>query len=93
MAKTGRTKAGARMPSWTLTDAKAKLSRVVERALEGQPQRITRAGREAVVVVSEKTFEVVTRAPKSGLELFGPLRGAALDLRRDRDEGPEGSIF
>ena len=42
---------------WTLQDAKNKFSAVVEAALEGTPQHVTRRGQPAVVVVSAEEFE------------------------------------
>ena len=38
--------------SWTVAEAKAKLSEVIEKAQTSGPQRITRHGKPAVVVVS-----------------------------------------
>lgn len=44
-------------PKWTLQDAKNKFSAVVDAALEGTPQHVTRRGLPAVVVVSAEEFE------------------------------------
>lgn len=44
-------------PKWTLQDAKNKFSAVVNAALEGTPQHVTRRGLPAVVVVSAEEFE------------------------------------
>lgn len=41
------------MRSYPLNEARANFSRVIDRALAGEPQRVTRHGREAVVIVSE----------------------------------------
>lgn len=41
------------MRSYPLHEARAEFSRLVERALQGEPQRVTRYGKEAVVIVSE----------------------------------------
>ncbi len=79
--------------SWTLTEAKAKLSRVVQKALNGEPQRITRGGREAVIVVDEDTYRAVVRHRKTALELFAALRGSSLNWERSRDEGPAALTF
>jgi prevent-host-death family protein len=46
--------------SWSLADAKAKLSEVVDRAMREGPQRITRHGRPAVVVVTEDEWSRVS---------------------------------
>jgi prevent-host-death family protein len=42
---------------WRLQDAKTQFSQVVEAALRGEPQHITRRGRQVVVVLSEQAFE------------------------------------
>ena len=42
---------------WRLQDAKAQFSAVVEAALNGQAQHVTRRGKRAVVVVSELEYQ------------------------------------
>ncbi len=49
-----------RQAQWQLQTAKAQLSALVEAALLGEPQRITRRGKDAVMVVSEKTYVALT---------------------------------
>ena len=49
------------MVEWPLQDAKNKFSAVVEAALAGEPQRVTRRGRPAVVVLAVE--EVRTSLP------------------------------
>jgi prevent-host-death family protein len=73
--------------SWTVASAKAKLSEVIERA-QSAPQTITRNGKPSVVVVSAEEWQRKT-ARKGSLAAFlmdSPLRGADLDLERQRDE-------
>ncbi|MCX8087596.1 MAG: type II toxin-antitoxin system prevent-host-death family antitoxin [Rhodocyclaceae bacterium] len=41
---------------WQLQEAKNHFSRVVDRALAGEPQHVTRRGREVVVVVAADEF-------------------------------------
>lgn len=41
------------MRSYPLNEARAEFSKLVERALDGEPQRVTRYGKDAVVIVSE----------------------------------------
>jgi len=41
------------MRTYPLDEARAEFSKVVERALAGEPQRVTRYGKEAVIIVSE----------------------------------------
>jgi prevent-host-death family protein len=72
---------------WTVAGAKAKLSEVIERA-QSVPQTITRNGKPSVVVVSAEEWHRKT-ARKGSLAEFlmdSPLRGAGLDLDRERDE-------
>jgi prevent-host-death family protein len=41
------------MSSYSVHEARSRFSEVVDRALAGEPQRVTRHGKETVVVVSE----------------------------------------
>lgn len=73
--------------TWTLTAAKARFSALVQRALDGTPQRVVRNGREAVIVLAESDYQAAIRAKKSLVELFAPLRGIDLDVApRDEDD-------
>lgn len=47
--------------SWCLQDAKNQFSKVVDAALHGEPQRVTRRGRDAVVVVAAADYERMLR--------------------------------
>ena len=55
-----------RLPSaptdWPLQDAKAQFSALVDNALRGVPQHVTRRGKRAVVVLSETDFEALQRS-------------------------------
>lgn len=42
---------------WTLQDAKNRFSAVVEAALAGRPQEVTRRGRPAVVVLAAEEYQ------------------------------------
>lgn len=46
---------------WRLQDAKAKFSALVDNAMRGVPQHVTRSGKRAVVVLSEQDFEALQR--------------------------------
>lgn len=73
--------------NWSVARAKARLSEVIERA-QSAPQTITRNGKPSVVVVSAEEWQRKT-ARKGTLAEFlldSPLRGADLDLERQRDE-------
>ncbi len=75
--------------AWTLADAKAHLSEVVESALKKGPQIITRHGRNAVVVVAADEWERKTQRQGTLADFFAasPLRESELDLERVQD-GP-----
>lgn len=49
---------------WRLQDAKTQFNQVVEAALGGSPQHITRRGKRAVVVLSEAAFEALQQRAK-----------------------------
>jgi len=77
------------MPKWKLEDAKDQFSRLVRRAMAGEPQRVTRRGRDAVVVISAEEYDRLTR-PAVGIVEFlagSPLADVGLDLSRAPDTG------
>ena len=49
------------MGEWKLQDAKNQFSAVVDAALGGEPQRVTRRGKPAVVVLSCDAYERLKR--------------------------------
>ena len=51
---------------WALQDAKNRFSEVVEAALQGQPQIVTRRGVETAVVISHDEYERITAAHDAG---------------------------
>lgn len=73
---------------WQLQEAKNKLSELVEAALHGGPQLITRHGVEAVVVLSYGEYQKITASQKKLSEFFqeSPLVEAELDFSRDTSE-------
>lgn len=77
---------------WQLQEAKARFSEVFRLARESGPQRVTKHGREAVVVLSAEEYARLTapEARKGSLADFfaaSPLRGSGIDLDRPRDFG------
>ncbi|CDN57117.1 Prevent-host-death family protein (plasmid) [Neorhizobium galegae bv. officinalis bv. officinalis str. HAMBI 1141] len=72
---------------WTVAGAKAKLSEVIERA-QSAPQTITRNGKPSVVVVSAEEWQrkIARKGSLAEFLMDSPLRGAGLDLDRERDE-------
>jgi prevent-host-death family protein len=73
--------------SWTVAEAKAKLSEVIENARKSGPQTITRNGRRAVVVVDAEEWDRKTRRTGNLAEFLAasPLRGSGLKARRVKD--------
>lgn len=57
-------------PKWTLQDAKNKFSAVVDAAVKGTPQHVSRRGLPAVVVVSAEEFERLRRAGEAPRRTF-----------------------
>lgn len=66
------------MRSWKLEDAKNRFSEVVRRALADGPQRVTRSGRDAVVVLSAAQYEQLIAPPQDLVEFLqhSPLAAA-----------------
>lgn len=50
---------------WRLQDAKAQFSELVDNALRGVPQHVTRRGKQAVVVLSEADFAALQHSAAS----------------------------
>ncbi len=73
--------------AWTVAQAKAKLSEVIEQAQAQGPQAITRNGKKAAVLVSAEEWERRTRRAGSLAAFFAasPLRGSNLSVRRSKD--------
>lgn len=53
------------MAEWPLQDAKNRFSAVVEAAVAGDPQRVTRRGKPAVVVLAVEEYERLRRLDKA----------------------------
>ncbi len=70
--------------AWTLADAKAHLSEVVDSALKNGPQLITRHGRKAVVVVAAEQWERKSQRRGTLADFFAtsPLRESGLEIER-----------
>ena len=58
------------MNRWALQDAKNRFSAVVDAALAGEPQQVTRRGKPAVVVLSVKQYERILAHPPDNATSF-----------------------
>jgi antitoxin Phd len=80
------TKCFSGKPRHSRQEAKNKFSQVVQEALDGEPQIITRRGVEAVVVLSIAGYQrmLASKGPLSDFFRRSPLVGVELDLERDK---------
>ena len=73
--------------NWQIKDARANFSTLVDKAISGGPQIVTRNGKKAVVVVSIE--EWVRRERRCGdlVDFFAnsPLREEGIEIERQRD--------
>jgi prevent-host-death family protein len=76
-----------RASTWTVADAKAKFSEVIDLAQSRGPQTITRNGRTAVVIVAADEWERKTKRIGNLAEFFAdsPLRASRLNAKRLKD--------
>jgi prevent-host-death family protein len=81
------------MRTWPLQEARNHLREVIDSALDQGPQRITRHGKQAVVIVSEDEWNRRTVGARSFGDLLAdspltaddrPPRRAASAIRRDQ---------
>ncbi|HLJ27308.1 MAG TPA: type II toxin-antitoxin system Phd/YefM family antitoxin [Candidatus Angelobacter sp.] len=72
--------------TWSVAEAKAKFSEVMEKAQSDGPQIITRNGRKAVVVVAAEEWERKTKRKGNLAEFLmaSPLRGSGIEIKRLR---------
>ena len=74
--------------TWQLQEAKNKLSRVVDNAVNSGPQIITKRGEEVVIVLSYAEYKkmIASRGSLSAFFRDSPLAGVDLDLARDKSK-------
>ena len=80
---------------WTVAEAKAKFSEVIDRAMSLGPQTITRKGRTAVVIVGADEWQRKTTRVGNLAEFFAssPLRGSKLKIRRLKNRSRKISLL
>jgi len=73
--------------SWSVAEAKARFSEVIEQARAGSPQTITRNGRPAAIVVSVEEWQRRSERKGTLVEFFAnsPLRGSGIEITRLKD--------
>ena len=76
---------------WQVQAARARFSTLIDEALAGRPQRISRRGKDVAVVVAAADYDRLTRPRESLVDFFrnSPLAeamaGGKLDLERAHD--------
>ena len=73
------------MVEWPIQDAKNKFSALVNAALSGEPQCVTRRGQPAVVVVAADEYDRLRRLERSQAPTLGEL---LLEIPQDDRELP-----
>lgn len=70
--------------SWTVAEAKAKFSELIDRARSEAPQTITKHGRPTAVIVSAEQWERKSERKGNLAEFLAasPLRGSGLKVKR-----------
>ena len=71
------------MAEWPLQDAKNRFSSLVNAALAGEPQRVTRYGQPAVVVLAADECDRLCRLERSHAPTLGEL---LLEIPQDDQE-------
>ena len=71
------------MSDWPLQDAKNKFSELVNAAMAGEPQRVTRRGQPAVVVLAAEEYDRLCNLEESHVPSFGEL---LLEIPQDDQE-------
>ena len=70
--------------TWTVAEAKAKFSELIDKAKSEGPQKITKHGRTTAVVVAAEDWTRKTERKGNLAEFLSasPLRGSGLKLKR-----------
>ena len=71
------------MAQWSVQDARNRFSALVNAALAGEPQRVTRRGQPAVVVIAVEEYERLRRLEKADAPTMGEL---LLEIPQDDGE-------
>ena len=71
------------MAEWPLQDAKNRFSALVNAAIAGEPQHVTRRGEPAVVVLAVDEYERLRRMERADAPTFAEL---LLEIPQDDEE-------
>jgi antitoxin Phd len=73
--------------TWQLANAKNRFSEVVNRALTGEPQVVSRRG-DAVVVIAKREYEKLTGKRRTFKQFLTGTGPSLEDLNLERDKSP-----
>jgi prevent-host-death family protein len=73
--------------SWTVAEAEARFSELLDQARSRGPQTITKHGRTTAVVVSAEEWERKSKRTGNLAEFFAgsPLRESGIEVKRRKD--------
>lgn len=77
------------MTTWSLYHAKNKFSAVVDAALAGAPQEVTRHGKPAVVVLAAREYERLRKLEDTQAPAFSDF---LLEIPQDEGEFERGQL-
>jgi prevent-host-death family protein len=87
----------SRPKAWKLQDAKARFSELVRKARDGEPQRVTVHGKDAVVISDAERFDVVPKPKRvrtmaefieASKKYRGLAEGIEFEQRAEMDVSP-----
>ena len=70
---------------WQLQQAKAKFSKLVQKAIDEGPQTVTRHGKPTVVVLSAEQFDLMKKRQISLKDLLAMVPLEGVDFERNKD--------
>ncbi|HNY22412.1 MAG TPA: type II toxin-antitoxin system Phd/YefM family antitoxin [Treponemataceae bacterium] len=73
------------MTTWTLQDAKARFSELVNDTISGEPCVVTRHGKDAVVVIAADQYRAIFRKQGALSSFFASAPRVELDISRPRE--------
>lgn len=81
----------ASTPRWQVQDARARFSTLIEEAMAGRPQRISRRGKDVAVVIGAADYERLTKPRESIVDFFrhSPLAEAMAEGELDLERTPD----
>ena len=74
------------MKTYPLNEARGEFSKLFDKALSGEPQRVTRYGKESIVMISEDIWQNCSRsAPTLGALLASHAKKVAVTNTTDKE--------